>query len=99
MSSATVESPIVRTKRPGALIWFLRKSRDQWKSKVQQIRTELKRLQNRVADVTKSRESWKQQAQAVGERESAMQAEVARLQERVAELEREKKTRGRPANR
>jgi uncharacterized protein YlxW (UPF0749 family) len=45
-------------------VWFLKRSRDGWKQKYQQLKAEAKRLQNRVADVTKSRDRWRAQAEA-----------------------------------
>jgi len=48
--------------RPGALIWFFRKSRDLWKSKYQALKASVKQLRNHVADLTKSREQWRLKA-------------------------------------
>ena len=47
------------SSRRGVLVWFFRKSRDNWKSKYQTLKASLKREKNRVADVTKSRENRK----------------------------------------
>jgi len=44
-------------------VWFLRRSRDNWKRKYKQLKTDAKRLQNRVNDVTRSRERWREQAE------------------------------------
>jgi len=44
------------------------KSRDQWKQKYMSLKTELKRAQVRVYDVTKSREQWKQLAKKIKSR-------------------------------
>jgi hypothetical protein len=46
-------------------VWFLRRSRDRWKHKYRQAKVELKRLQNRVNDVTRSRERWRAQAESL----------------------------------
>ena len=43
--------------RPGALIWFFRKSRDRWKQKYQVLKATVKKHKNRVADANKSRAS------------------------------------------
>jgi hypothetical protein len=45
-------------------VWFLRRSRDNWKKKYMALKAEAKRLQNRVNDVTKSRERWRALAEA-----------------------------------
>jgi peptidoglycan hydrolase CwlO-like protein len=91
MSSATIERSDLRSRRPGAVIWSLGRSVKTWKAKAQNLRGELRRLQNRVRDVHKSREQWKQQAEQAKAEASAMQAEFASLKERLKELERGKK--------
>ena len=42
--------------RPGALIWFFKKSRNNWKAKSQALKVSVKRLKNQLAAVTRSRE-------------------------------------------
>jgi len=44
------------TSRPGALVWFFRKSRDRWKRKHQDLKATVKGFKNQIAAVTKSRE-------------------------------------------
>ena len=78
--------------RPGALIWFFRKSRDLWKSKYQALKTSVKQLQNRVADLTKSREHWKLKAEQAASQLAALQAEIAGLHAKVEALAGEKNT-------
>jgi hypothetical protein len=63
--------------RPGALAWAFRKSRDRWKAKCKQLKADIKRHTNRVADVTKSREHWRTQAEAAREQLRVREAEVA----------------------
>ena len=62
--------------RPGALIWFFRKSRDRWKSKHQDLKATVKGFKNHIADVTKSREQWSLKAEQASERVSALETEV-----------------------
>jgi len=69
---ATAEANATATRedyksRPGALIWFFRKSRDRWKSKHQNLKTRVKGFKNQVAAVTKSREQWRAKAERAGE--------------------------------
>jgi len=45
-------------------VWFLRRSRDNWKKKYMALKAEAKRLQNRVNDVSKSRERWRALAES-----------------------------------
>ena len=78
------------TSRPGALIWFFRKSRDRWKSKYQALKATIKGHKNRVADVTKSRDRWKATAEYATARLTALETEVAAL--RAAIAAQEKKT-------
>jgi chromosome segregation ATPase len=81
--------------RPGALIWFFRKSRDGWKRKYQDLKATVKGYKNRIADLTKSREQWKFKAEQAGERLSALEAENAQLRAQMAaEEEGKKRTRG-----
>ena len=49
--------------RPG-VAWSFRKSRDRWKAKCKQLKADIKRHTNRVADVIKSREHWRTEAEA-----------------------------------
>lgn len=79
------------TSRPGALIWFFRKSRDQWKSKYQALKPIVKTEKNRVADLTKSREQWRLKAEQTGKQLSALEAEIAELRTRMATLKDPKK--------
>ena len=37
-------------------VWFLQRSRDNWKKKYKELKFEAKRMRNRVKDVTDSRE-------------------------------------------
>ncbi len=69
--------------RPGALIWFFRKSRDQWKSKHQQLKATVKGYKNRLADLTLSRDSWRLKAEQAEIRLVALESELARLRANV----------------
>jgi len=57
--------------------WFLGRSRERWKGKYKTLKSEAKRLQNRVNDVSKSREKWRRRAEA-------LEAENAALREQAA---------------
>lgn len=81
----------VYTSRPGALIWFFRKSRDRWKKKHQELKATVKGFKNQIAAVTKSREQWRLKAEQAGERVSELEAQVASLQAQVAIQDRKKK--------
>lgn len=84
------------TSRPGALVWFFRKSRDRWKLKYQDLKATIKGYKNRIADLSKSRAQWRDKAEQAGERLSALEAEVAELREKVAaEEDKKKRTRER----
>jgi gas vesicle protein len=65
---------------------FFRKSRDQWKRKCRDAKTELKRFQVRVSDVSKSRDAWKEKAEATQRELAALQAQVQQLQDRLSEV-------------
>jgi hypothetical protein len=58
---------------------FFQNSRDQWKAKHHELKTQLKIEQNQVRAVEKSRENWRQRA-VLAEREQARLAqEIASL--------------------
>src|SRR5579863_10251956 len=81
-----------RTKRLGALVYFLKNSRDNWKRKLQDLRRELKRLKNRAADLTRSREHWRCLAEQAQAQLAEEQAKNAELRQQVATTA-QKKTR------
>jgi hypothetical protein len=58
------KAPAYKTPR-WVQVWFLRRSRDNWKKKYMALKAESKRLQNRVNDVTKSRQRWRALAEGV----------------------------------
>jgi hypothetical protein len=76
--------------RPGALVWFFRKSRDGWKRKHQELKASVKAYKNQIAAVTKSREQWRVKAERTGEQLTALEAENARLRTLVASLDEKK---------
>jgi hypothetical protein len=78
--------------RPGALIWFFRKSRDGWRRKYLDLKATEKGYKNRIADLTRSREQWRTEAQQAGERLAASAAELAELRARIAIEEKKKRT-------
>jgi chromosome segregation ATPase len=70
---STLKSPM-RT-----LVRFFRRSRDNWKQKYMDVKTEIKRFKNQAADARRSREQWKAKAES-------LQAETRRLESELAEL-------------
>ena len=73
--------------RPRVLATWFYQSRELWKRKYQELKSEVKRLKVRVADVQQSRELWKKRVQE-RERELAdMKAEVDRLQREIQQSE------------
>jgi hypothetical protein len=53
------------------------------------VKTDSKRLQNRVNDVTKSREKWCAEAKHLSERVQTLEAANAALQEQLAALKKD----------
>lgn len=93
---ATVEANATATRedyksRPGALIWFFRKSRDCWKRKHQNLKAKVKGFKNQIAAVTKSREQWRAKAERAGEQVTTLENEKAALRAQITALEEEKK--------
>lgn len=79
------------------LAWFFRKSRDQWKRKYVDAKTELKRFKVRVSDVSKSRDAWKEKAEAKQRELAALQSQVQQLQDRLSEVSAREQKKTRPA--
>jgi chromosome segregation ATPase len=93
--STQAPAPKDYRSRPGALVWFFRKSRDGWKRKYCDLKVTVKGFKNRIADLTKSREHWRTQAQQAGQRLAAVEAENVELRARIAPVEdKKKRTRG-----
>ncbi len=91
MDASTIQGTAGQTgvgfkSRPGALVWFFRKSRDSWKGKSRKLRVALKREQNQVAAVTKSREQWRSKAQQAAAEQATLQRENEALRAQVREL-------------
>jgi predicted nucleic acid-binding Zn-ribbon protein len=82
------------TSRPGALIWFFRKSRDRWKRKHQGLKATIKGFKNQIAAVTKSREQWRLKAEQAGERISALETEIREVRAQAASSVDKKNGRG-----
>ena len=72
---------------------FLR-SRDKWKRKYEGLKSELKRYQVRVHDVTQSRERWRDKAEAKERELAALQAELQALQRQVGSSPSERQKKG-----
>jgi SMC interacting uncharacterized protein involved in chromosome segregation len=66
-------------------VWFLRRSRDNWKRKYQELKKQDKRLKNAVHDVTGSRQKWRDKAEQASRRIEELEAENAALREQAAE--------------
>ena len=57
--------------------WFLHRSRENWKKKYMQLKSDAKRLQNRVNDVTKSREQWRDETKQLSQRVQGLLANAS----------------------
>ena len=69
--------------------WFLQRSRENWKKKYMHLKTDAKRLQNRVNDVSKSREHWRDETKELTQRVQELEAANAALQEQLAALKKD----------
>lgn len=58
-------------------VWFLQRSRDNWKKKYQELKAQSKRLLNRVNDVSKSREQWRRQVEQLEAENAALRKQAA----------------------
>ena len=78
--------------RPGALIWFFKKSRNNWKDKYRSLKATVKGLKNQLAAVTKSRAEWRAEAEDAARRAAVLEAELAELRGRIAAAGQKKRT-------
>jgi len=88
-ATASAQGSVQYTTSHRIQAWFLGRSRDLWKRKYKELKTEAKRLQNRVADVTKSRERWREEADQLRSRVQELEAHAAALQEQDAALKKD----------
>jgi len=58
-------------------VWFLGRSRDNWKRKYKESRVQAKRLKNQVNDVVRSRERWRKRAEDLEKENAALQEQTA----------------------
>jgi uncharacterized protein YdaU (DUF1376 family) len=63
------------------LVRFFRRSRDQWKQKYMDLKSEIKRYKNQAADARRSRDQWKVKVEALAEKTRRLEWELA--QQRV----------------
>lgn len=66
-------------KRPLVLLRFFQKSRDRWKQRCRQAKSDTKSWRERERDVRKSRDQWRQKAQAHSTQLARLRAENAQL--------------------
>lgn len=88
-TSSQEDAKVAYTTPRWVQAWFLRRSRDNWKTKYVELKTDSKRLQNRVNDVSKSREKWRDETKQLEERVSKLETENAALQEQLAALKKD----------
>jgi len=85
MADTTRSDDSVQYKSPAwAQRWFLKRSRDNWKQKYMELKTECKRMKNRVNDVTKSREQWRQENKELKARVEDLEQQLAVLRGQLA---------------
>ena len=65
LKDETMTSAASNDKSPvGKVVSFLKKARDGWKEKYQQVKQRLRRAENQVRAVEASRENWRERALA-----------------------------------
>jgi septal ring factor EnvC (AmiA/AmiB activator) len=65
-------------------VWFLRRSRDNWKQKCLVRKKELKRGKNRIAAASKSRARWREEAKRLRQRVRELEAQNVALSNQLA---------------
>lgn len=71
---------------PHAQVWFLLRSRNNWKQKCLNLKKEQRRLENRDRDVTKSRDKWAEKARQEKTRARELEKENASLKRELDDL-------------
>jgi uncharacterized coiled-coil DUF342 family protein len=90
MNASGQDDPTAKYTTPARVqAWFLQRSRDNWKKKYTHLKTDAKRMQNRVNDVTKSREKWRDETEELSRRLRDLEAENAALHEQLAALKKD----------
>src|SRR5260370_2694740 len=86
-ASAVEASEVGYTTPPRVQAWFLGRSRDRWKRKYMNLKAEARRLQKRVADVTKSREKWRHDTGEFRHRVAHLEAQTPPREGQAAALQ------------
>jgi septal ring factor EnvC (AmiA/AmiB activator) len=98
MANTTAPTDVVELDRfrspPRVLASCFLRSRDNWKQKYKALKSELKRWQVRVHDVTQSRQQWREKAEAKERELAALQAQLQELQRQVGSLPSEPQKKG-----
>ena len=81
-SSEPASKPAYTTSKQ-VQAWFLRRSRDRWKTKYAALKAEVKRSRQRVADRDRSRAQWRDRAERAAAELQRLQAENAQLRAAV----------------
>jgi len=90
MATSSQDGDRVRYTTPRWVqVWFLQRSRDNWKKKYKELKADAKRLQNRVNDVSKSREKWHGDSEALEKRARELETENAALREQLEALKKD----------
>jgi predicted nucleic acid-binding Zn-ribbon protein len=101
MSTTCQDGEKVAYKTPRWVqVWFLQRSRNNWKKKYMKLKADKKRIQNQVNDVNKSREKWREESRELEQRLHEMEARNTALQEQLEALKKDgPRTGNRPVQR
>jgi peptidoglycan hydrolase CwlO-like protein len=90
MSTTCQDGEKVTYKTPRWVqVWFLQRSRNNWKKKYMKLKADKKRIQNQVNDVSKSREKWCEESKELKQRLSELEARNTALQEKLEALKKD----------
>jgi uncharacterized coiled-coil DUF342 family protein len=70
-------------------VWFLQRSRNNWKNKYVKLKADKKRMQNQMHDVSKSREKWRDESKELKQRLCELEARNTALQEQLEALKKD----------
>lgn len=83
VNSSDQDSKPAYTTSKQVQAWFLRRSRDLWKTKYADLKVEFKRFRQRVIDMDRSRAQWRDRAERAARDLEKLQAENTRLRAAV----------------
>ena len=88
-SASQDDAKVAYTTPRWVQVWFLQRSRNNWKKKYMKLKADAKRMQNRVNDVSKSREKWRDESEELQQRVRELETQNTALQQKLEALKKD----------